>query len=425
MSDSIKNSPSQKHQLLRFCLYGFLKNQIYFESFLILAFLEQGLSFLQIGILISFRAACVNIFEIPSGAVADVWGRRRSMILSMLSYIASFAIFAAADSYWLYFPAMGLFAVGETFRTGTHKAMIFDWLHHVGREKEKTEVYGLTRSWSKIGSAVSALTAAMIVIYTESYTWVFRFSIIPYVLNIINFSFYPRFLDGNGEERSKKRRVLETLRNGIRLCLKKRTLRNLILANICFEGFYSSAKEYLQPLLKSAAVALPVMLAYSDKTRTAVLIATTYAVLNILSSAASRQSHKIAKFAGSEYKLSILILLSGALCYSFAGAGMLGNLIILPITAFITLSLLLNIWKPVFVSRFYDLADKDTAATTLSISNQSKSLSVMLFAPLLGWTVDSLTASNPLLYSLWPVAAAGILFSLLGISSESFLGTRK
>ena len=33
--------------LFRFCLYGFLKNQQYYEPFLILVFREKGLSFLR------------------------------------------------------------------------------------------------------------------------------------------------------------------------------------------------------------------------------------------------------------------------------------------------------------------------------------------------------------------------------------------
>ena len=60
--------------LFRFSLYGFLKNQTYFEPFLILAFREKGLSFFQIGLLIGFREVCVNLFEVPSGAVADLYG---------------------------------------------------------------------------------------------------------------------------------------------------------------------------------------------------------------------------------------------------------------------------------------------------------------------------------------------------------------
>ena len=76
---------------------------------------------------------------------------------------------------------------------------------------------------------------------------------------------------------------------------------------------------------------------------------------------------------------------------------------------------MLNIWKPIFVSRFYDLANKKTAATTLSISNQSKTLSVAVLAPLQGWVVDKIASTGSPIQILWPVAAVGIVFSILGI----------
>ena len=81
--------------LFRFCLYGFLKNQQYYDLFFFLAFLEKGLSYTMIGTLIGFREICVSLMEIPTGAIADVLGRRRSMIASFLAYIGSFALFGA------------------------------------------------------------------------------------------------------------------------------------------------------------------------------------------------------------------------------------------------------------------------------------------------------------------------------------------
>ncbi|MEA2013227.1 MAG: MFS transporter, partial [Verrucomicrobiota bacterium] len=294
----------KKQQLFRFCLYGFLKNQIYFKPFLILVFLEKGFSFLDIGFLISFRALSINLLEIPSGAAADVWGRRRSMILSMSGYIASFILFALVKKYWIFFPAMFLFAIGEAFRTGTHKAMIFDWLRHQGCEEKKTEIYGLTRSWSKIGSAINAWIAAGIVIYTKNYIWIFWASIIPYALNIVNFTFYPDFLDGSPKKKHNINQIVMVLKGGLKLCVKKIDLRNLILQNICFEGFYSIAKEYLQPLIKIAVLTTPIMLAMPEKNRTAILIALIYSLLNIMGSIASRKSHQISKKVGSEEKFS-------------------------------------------------------------------------------------------------------------------------
>ena len=69
--------------IFRFSLYGFLKNQRYFEAFLYLAFLDKGLDFFQIGLLVGFRSLAVNIVEVPSGVIADVFGRRGSLLLSL------------------------------------------------------------------------------------------------------------------------------------------------------------------------------------------------------------------------------------------------------------------------------------------------------------------------------------------------------
>ena len=41
--------------IFRFSLYGFLKNQRYFEAFLVLAFPDKGLIFFEIGLLVAVR----------------------------------------------------------------------------------------------------------------------------------------------------------------------------------------------------------------------------------------------------------------------------------------------------------------------------------------------------------------------------------
>ena len=408
------NTREQKKQLFRFCLYGFLKNQQYFEPFLILAFRQKGFSFAAIGSLIAFRAVSVNLLEIPSGAAADVWGRRRSMVASMTSYILSFVVFALARSYWAFFPAMLAFAVGEAFRTGTHKAMIFDWLAHEGRQDEKTKIYGLTRSWSKIGSSLNVIIAAWVVISTNSYQWVFWISIVPYGLNVVNFMLYPQYLDGALGKKRNPREVWRTLHDGLSLCGRRHGLRDLILENLCFEGFYSAAKDYLQPLLKAAALSAPIFLSVTGETRTALLVAVVYALLNLLGSVASRHSHRAADWAGGESRLAGRIWGLAVLTYAVVGVSTLSHAGVPAITGFVVLAVLLNVWKPVFVSRFYDRADNTTAATTLSVANQSKTLCVAVLAPLLGLAVDRAAAYSSPMAALWPVAACGGVFSLLG-----------
>ena len=158
----------------------------YYEPFLILAYRDKGLSFFQIGILIGFWGICINLFEVPSGAIADLYRRRRSMIFSFSSYIVSFLLFGWSRSLIMLSGAMFLFALGEAFRTGTHKAMIFDWLRLRGKSDEKTKVYGYTQSWSKVGSAVSVLIAGALMFYTGNYSHIFWLSTIILMSSILS-----------------------------------------------------------------------------------------------------------------------------------------------------------------------------------------------------------------------------------------------
>ena len=80
-------------QFYKFSLYGFLKNLKFFDPFIILFFREMGFSFLEIGALFSIREIAKNVLEIPTGIIADAFGRRASMIYAFVSYISSFMIF--------------------------------------------------------------------------------------------------------------------------------------------------------------------------------------------------------------------------------------------------------------------------------------------------------------------------------------------
>jgi len=63
-------------QYYKFCLYGFLKNLRFFDAFFILFLLDKNLSYTQIGSLYAVRELTVNIFEVPSGLIADTYGRK-------------------------------------------------------------------------------------------------------------------------------------------------------------------------------------------------------------------------------------------------------------------------------------------------------------------------------------------------------------
>ena len=395
----------------RFSLYGFLKNQRYFEPFIILFFLDRGLSFTQIGLLIAFRELFINLLEVPSGAVADLFGRRRSMILAFVAYIVAFAVFGFSQLYWHFFIAMFFFAIGEAFRTGTHKAMIFAWLRLEGRSDEKTRVYGYTRSWSKIGSAVSVILATAFVLLMNNYAYVFFFSIVPYVAALANFMTYPRELEGQPEKELSLRQILAHLGESIRATLVVRRLRRLIVESMAFEGVFKAAADYLQPVLKNAALLIPILIAWEDTRRIAIMVGVVYLILYLFSAYASRSSHRVVHYAGGEEGGSRLLWMVVFLLYLALVPLLFFGYYYVAIIGFIALYVVQNFWRPILISRFDAFATETAGATVLSIESQAKSVSTMIVAPILGVLVDWVRVQN-FGGEFWPVGAVAAIIAL-------------
>jgi MFS family permease len=390
--------------LARFSLYGFLKNQRYFEPFLYLVLLEYGLSFLQIGMLVGFREICVSVFEVPSGALADSLGRRKLMMVSFLAYIGAFATFAMFATMPALYGAMLLLAWGDASRSGTHKAMIFEWLRHEGRQDEKVKVYGYTRSWSKLGSALSVVLAAIFVCLANSYADIFWYSIPPYVLGLINFLGYPRYVDGERAVGGGLRRIWGCFREALASCWRQAPLRRLCAESLAYEGLYKALKDYLQPLLAAAAL-LYVSRELSETQRTAVMVGVVYMLLHMLSSWASRQAHRVSAWRGGESPASGFVWWLNVALFAILAIACWREWYVLIILVFVGAAMLQNIWRPLLMARFDCHTNSANSATILSVESQCKSLGAFIFAPLFGFCVDAM--------GFWTLGAIAGLVALL------------
>lgn len=408
----------------RFCLYGFLKNQRYFEPFLILAFLEKGLDFFAIGLLVGFREIATVVLEIPSGAVADVFGRRRSMIISFVFYILSFTVFAVAGSVVPLMGAMLFFALGDSFRTGTHKAMIFQWLQLEGRLDERTQVYGYTRSFSKLGSALSSLIAGVLVFLSGNFVAVFWLSIIPYALNLVNFLGYPAALEGEARREANLGEAFRLTGRALRQTTTRAGLRALILESMLLEGTFKVTKDYLQPILKALALGLSLPLVggllrdgrLDGDQRTAIVIGLVFFVYFLLMGAASRRAHRFCQWAGGEERMTRLAWGANLLAFAVMGAGLYLGLAWPAVVAFLVLGMIQNTFRPAQIARIDGQSESVMGATILSIESQSKSLAGAVLAPLLGWLVDAERAADPAqVQAFCPVAAVGVITALVAL----------
>ncbi|MGD9939544.1 MAG: MFS transporter [Clostridia bacterium] len=389
----MKRAPTERFerdlQYYKFCAYGFLKDLRFFEPFLLLLFLDKGLSYLQVGSLYALREVLINIVEIPSGIMADAMGRRRTMIMSFMAYILSFGLFYFSDSYLTLLGAMGVFAFGDAFRTGTHKAMIFDYLKLKGWADQKTHYYGHTRSWSQRGAALSALIAAALVFVNGSYAPVFLFTIIPYVLDLLLMISYPATLDGprhaaRGALRDEFAHVIKSFISSFRNPAALRAIANQSL----YTGYYKASKDYLQPMLKAFTLGLPLFMDYADKERSALVIGVVYFALYLGTSYAAKSSGRFAdRFTGLARPLNGT-LFTGIGLGLLSGAAYALGLPALSIVLYIGIYLLENLRKPMGIAYVSERMNQDALATALSAESQAETVFAAVIALALGFASD-------------------------------------
>ncbi len=405
-------------QYAKFSLYGFLKNLRFFDPYLILFFLESGLDYFHIGILFSIREIATNLFEVPSGFTADLFGRRRAMMSAFLVYIISFLIFYYSGGFWPFAMAMVLFAAGEAFRSGTHKSMIIDYLTRNGMEDEKVVYYGGTRAWSQRGSALSALIAGVLVFLSGSYRTVFVYTLFPYVLGFFLMASYPRYLDfsveseeahsGSAEESGnappQKQSVSALLKSLTALLKDPVTLRGFVHSSLA-SAVFKTVKDYIQPMIRNLAVALPLFAGLAEQKRVSVAAGVIYFGIYLLTASASSRAGAVERRFSTRRKalntsyLAIALVLAVVALFVETPAAVVGIFI------FIGLYLLENVRKPMTVGYLGDIVQGRSMATGLSMESQMKTVFVALLSPAFGFLADG--------FGLTAAMAALAIFTLI------------
>ncbi len=401
-------------QYYKFCLYGFFKNLRFFEPFLILFFLEKDISFLQIGIIYSVREILINILEIPSGILADAFGRKKTLTTSFVFYIISFMIFHFTQTFFSFIIAIVFYAIGDAFRTGNHKAMIFEYLSIKGWKDQRAHYYGHTRSWSQFGSAISSLAAAGIVFYSGTYNTIFLISVIPYIIDVFLVSSYPKELDlVKGELSSKKIKgrfilVFDEIIYSFRKISILKAVANLSVHS----GFHRSIKDYLQPVIQTFALSLPFFLYFTANQRSAILIGIIYFVIYLLTSFITRRAGRLKdQLRSMENSLNLTMYL-GFIFILLCGIFFHYGFFLASIILYVLIFLIENLRNPIGVAYVSNLYKDNVLATALSLNSQSKSLISAIIAPLLGFIADKFGVGISLAVIALSIVILSPLFSV-------------
>ena len=109
---------------------------------IVIFFQDHGLSLTQIMQLQAAYSLSVAIFEIPSGYIADLFGRKKTIVLSTLFSFFGFLIFSFFSGFNEFIIAEICVGIGGSLMSGSDTALLYDTLIEENEQKTYTKVEG-------------------------------------------------------------------------------------------------------------------------------------------------------------------------------------------------------------------------------------------------------------------------------------------
>ena len=109
---------------------------------IVLFFQEHGLTITQVMILQAIYSLAVAIFEIPSGYLADRFGRKKTIVLSTILTFTGYIIFSFYNEFYSFAIAQILVGIGGSLMSGSDSALLYDTLIEEGEKKIYTKIEG-------------------------------------------------------------------------------------------------------------------------------------------------------------------------------------------------------------------------------------------------------------------------------------------
>ncbi|NLV80196.1 MAG: MFS transporter [Rhodococcus sp.] len=125
-----------------------------------LLFADHGLSTGAISSLFVIWSVVAFVSEVPSGAWADTVSRRGLLFGSGALVAVAFALWILWPTYWGFAAGFALWGVGESLKSGTFEALVYDELAALGAEHRYTATMGYANAGEMVCVFVATTTAA-------------------------------------------------------------------------------------------------------------------------------------------------------------------------------------------------------------------------------------------------------------------------
>lgn len=361
---------------------------------IVLFFQEQKLGLEDIFILKSVYSVAAVALEIPSGYLADVWGRKRCLVLGCILFFFGYLCYSFTGTFFAFLIAELLLGSGQTLVNGADSALLYDTVKHYGHEEEYLKYEGRITMLGNFAEAFAGIFGGLLAAVSLRYpfyaqAWV-AFIGIPAACALQEFNF--------------KGQVENPVAEIIRIIKYSLFTNRHLCCNIMFSGIIGAAT------LMMAWFVQPVLIYLNTPTSWFGII---WTVLNVVVGIAAFYSDRIERKLGMN-KMNTLILLTivgGYLTLAF-------NLTYFGLIILFFFYIVRGLATPILKGYINQLTFSEMRATVLSIRNFIIRLMFAAAAPFVGWLNDICSLKIALLTTGVIVFLPGILFLILSLKKD-------
>lgn len=356
---------------------------------IVLFYEKHGLGLQDVFILKSVYSIAAVALEIPSGYLADVWGRRKCLISGCLLFFGGYVCYSFTSTFEAFLVAELLLGIGQTLVNGADSALLYDTTAHYKKENLYLRYEGRITMIGNFAEALAGIFGGLLAAYSLRLPF--------YAQALVAFSGIPAAL--LLKEFTLQHKVQNPL-NEIKRIIRYSLVTNKALCyNILFSGIIGAAT------LTMAWFVQPVLMYLKTPTSYYGII---WTVLNLTVGLAALYSDRVDKYVGM-HKMNLLILtviVGGyiALAYNLTYFGLIILLIFYIFRGFAT---------PILKGYINQMSFSDMRATVLSIRNFIIRLTFAAIAPFIGWLNDVYSLPTALLVTAGIILIPGSIFLVL------------
>ncbi|MBP7876164.1 MFS transporter, partial [Candidatus Woesebacteria bacterium] len=180
------------------------------------------------------------VMELPSGALADIIGRKKTIVLGFLITGVGYLIFPLAGTF-LHFLALSiLFGIGDSFRSGSEEALIYDSYKQVGKESAFRKAFAHGSMLYQVGLIVSTAAGGFLYQYGHAIPFVL-YGLLLLVGTLVTLAYVEPVIDS---VTFSLKNYLAQILDGSKEAFKNNYTKNLSLFYIVVGGITWSSALY-------------------------------------------------------------------------------------------------------------------------------------------------------------------------------------